>query len=258
MKSFSASGTVRSGVAAAAAAILLSWSAAPATADSHAGSHDQASRLGSPPVSAEQGAKVAAPRQTRGEIRPSNYQLCRSRVRNDTPWPIGRPSAPGSSLKMLITHTDVITTSAQQFFDQRAAYRAAGIGPWAKPTQNAFWADYCGRKVLLKRHILLTTNTDETYVRPGESYFEIMRDVSTAPTFFNDFAATHPEGLVYQGMVPANTKMTYQQLVQALNKQKVPILMAWPQPGPKGLTLHTLIVKIGSIYGEVVYVPGIT
>jgi hypothetical protein len=193
-----------------------------------------------------------------GDLAESAYQRCRNSVRTGSALPIGPPAAIGTSLKMLITHTDVITTSRSQFLRQRDAYLAAGIGPWSRPTQNAFWAEYCGRRVLLKRHILLTTNTDETYLESGVSYFEVMRDVSDAPTFFNDYAATHPEGLVYQGMVPADPTMTLDALLSALERQQVPVLMHWPQPGPGGLTLHTLIVRIGGVYAEIVYVPGIT
>ncbi len=188
----------------------------------------------------------------------ASYEQCRDRVRTGKQWPIGRPSPAGSSLKMLITHTDVITATRTQFLHQRDAYLAAGIGPWSPPTHNAFWAEYCGKRVLLKRQILLTTNTDETYVETGVSYFEVMRDVSTQPTFFNDFAATHPEGLIYQGMVPADPSMTYGQLLSALRAQGIPIIMRWTQPGPNGLTLHTLIIRIGDVYAEVVYVPGVT
>lgn len=210
-----------------------------------------------PATSTPIAAKASAPHPERAS-RQSRYERCRDRIRADKQWPIGQPSATATSLRMLITHTDVITASKKQFLGQRDAYLAAGIGPWSPPTQNAFWAEYCGKRVLLNRHILLTTNTDETYVEPGVSYFEVMRDVSNKPTFFNDFAATHPKGLIYQGMVPADPKMTFPQLLAALRAQKVPIIMNWPQPGPAGLTLHTLIIKLGAVYGEVVYVPGIT
>lgn len=185
-----------------------------------------------------------------------SFDKCRRTVLYSHSFKHDKPVASGSLLKMLVTHTDVLTKSDRQLVEQRNAYLAAGIGPWSKKTRETFTASYCGRKVKIKRWGYLTTNTDETYVAPGVSYFEILRDVSKQPNFFKDYASTHAQGFSYQGMIPANKGLSTDQVISALRARKVPVIMRWENRSPDG-PYANLIIKLGKIYAEVIIVPGV-
>ncbi len=186
-----------------------------------------------------------------------NFQQCRNKVLNGGTFKLGKPAPAGSSLKMLVTHTDVLTKSNAQFKRQRDAYKAAGIGPWSPKSRESFSASYCGKHVSMKRWVTLTKNTDETYFEGGVSYFEVWRDVSKQPNWFKDFASTHPVGLSYQGMIPADRTLSVAQVIQALKAQRVPVIMRWNNQSPVG-PYTNLIIKLGAVYAEVIVVPGIT
>ncbi len=186
-----------------------------------------------------------------------SFEECRKTVLTGRPFEIGEPAPPASSLAMLVTHTDVLTKSRGEFLHQRDAFRAAGIGPWSPPSLEKFTASYCGKRVTMKRWVMLTTNTDETYVESGISYFEVWWDVSQQRNFFNDFALTHPAGFSYQGMVPANKTLTADQVIAQLKSQRVPVIMRWNNQSPDG-PYTNIIIRLGGVYAEVIIVPGVT
>ncbi len=186
-----------------------------------------------------------------------SFEECRKTVLTGRPFKIGKPAPPGSSLAMIVTHTDVLTKSRGEFLRQRDAFRAAGIGPWSPPSLEIFSASYCGKRVTMKRWVMLTTNTDETYIETGISYFEIWRDVSQQRNFFNDFALTHPQGFSYQGMIPANKALTADQVIAQLKSQHVPVIMRWNNQSPDGRYTN-IIIRLGGVYAEVIIVPGVT
>lgn len=185
------------------------------------------------------------------------FEECRDTVLKGTDFPLGPKSPSDSSLEMLITHSDVLTKSAREFRRQIKAYKAAGIGPWLPKEKTTFTAGYCGKQVRMKRWVTLTTNTDETYVVPGISYFEIWRDVSTQPNFFKDWACTRESGFVYQGMLPADKTLTTDQVIAQLREQQVPVIMVWTNESPLG-EYDNVIIRLGKVYAELIIVPGLT
>ncbi len=219
--------------------------------------HGAASTVDQPRAAATSPANEARSFTSDTKQKGLNFQQCRNKVLNGGTFKLGKPAPAGSSLKMLVTHNGVLVKSNAQFKRQRDAYKAAGIRPWSPKSLASFSASYCGKRVSMKRLATLTQNTDETYLEPGVSYFEVWRDMSKQPNFFKDFGSTHPAGFSYAGMIPADRTLSVDQVIQALKAQRVPVIMRWNSQRAGGP--HTnLIIKLGAVYAEVVVIPGIT
>ncbi len=233
----------------AAAAVPIAMSAA---------AHGAASTVDQPRAAATAPANEARSFTSDTKQKGLNFQQCRNKVLKGGTFKLGKPAPAGSSLKMLVTHTNVLVKSNAQFKRQRDAYKAAGIRPWAPKSLESFSASYCGKRVSMMRWLLFTQNTGETYGESGVSYFEIWRDMSKQPNFFKDFASTHPVGFGYQGMIPADRTLSAHQVIQALKAQRVPVIMRWDNQTPAGRPYTQLIIKLGAVYAEVEVIPGIT
>jgi hypothetical protein len=164
--------------------------------------------------------------------------------------PVGPPSNIGQYLSMYTSHVCVITGSDAESATQINTWRSIGFGDWLNPAIPFIaTGSYCGETSNINATLTFTTN-EFTWAQGAPNYYEVIQLVDKKQkNIFSDFYDVHGPSLLYYGMVPANSNVTFSQIRQFLADEQIPIIFSLNIPG----AIIVDWIRIGYAYAELVY-----
>jgi hypothetical protein len=157
-------------------------------------------------------------------------------------------------------HIAIVVKTDEELAYVRAAYDAAGIGPWLPVNRirntNAF---YCGQFMPGTFNIDIYLTTSRFVNLPFPSFWEIFKLVDDTPNLFRDWYNQHGPSIVYQGLQVIINNATGQPIVDAagfeawMAERQIPTVFHFGFDAPPG-GRNAYFVRIGYHLAEFVFI----